>query len=146
MDNLLAIVKEGQIITITGNELLLISLVKKKIYQKHKISNPEVENKLAGRPYWIFEYRDLFFNCNVLSFLEYFQTNELFEVRLIRNGKYFNVYAYYTKNELNQLTIKIAKGAKKKRISEIISDSNLSLIEKLNLCDNVIKSGNASKS
>lgn len=146
MDNLFKIVEEGKVITITGDELLLITFVKKKIYQKNKINKPEVANKLAGYPYWVFEYRDVLFSCNILSFFEAFEANDVLAVQLIRCGKYFNVFSYSSKKEVNKLNLRIAKRAINKEFQDRIKDPNLSLIETIELYENTIKNINASTS
>lgn len=130
MDNLFKLVNDGEIISITGDELLLITFVKKRIFQKYKINKPEVPNKLAGNPYWVFEYRDVLFNWTTPSFLEALETNDFLEVELIRKGKYFDLYSYITKKEVNGLNKKIATRAKNKDFIEKMNDPKLSLIEK----------------
>jgi hypothetical protein len=135
MDNLYKLVNDGEIISITGDELLLITVVKSKIYQKYKINNPEVVNKLAGYPYWVFEYKDLLFTCNEASFFEAVEANDLFEVKLIRSGKYFNVLSYSIKTKVNALSIKIAKTSKIKGLIEKMKVSKLSVNEQLELVE-----------
>lgn len=135
MDNLFKIVNEGEIISITGDDLLLITVVKSKIYQKYKINNPEVVNKLAGYPYWVFEYKDVLFTCNMASFFEAVEANDLLEVKLLRSGKYFNVNSYSTKKEVNELNIKITKRSKINGLIEKMKVSKLSLNEQLELLE-----------
>lgn len=140
MDNLFKLVKEGKTITITGDDLLLITFVKKGIYQKYKINKPEVPNKLAGNPYWVFEYRDMLFRWTTPCFLEALETNDFLEVKLIRKGKYFNLHSYCTKKEVNELNIKIAKRDKSKNLIEKMKVSKLSSVEELELVELYIAS------
>ncbi|HQZ24244.1 MAG TPA: hypothetical protein PLD18_03000 [Flavobacterium sp.] len=135
MDNLFKIVNDGEIITITGDELLLITFVERRIYQKYKINKPEVPNKLAGYPYWVFEYKDVLFNLTMPNFLEALETNDFIEVKLIRCGKYFNIYSYCTKKQVNELNIKIAKRGKITGLLEKMKVSKLSLIEEFELVE-----------
>ena len=106
MDVEFKIVNEGKIIPITGEELSLIKFVKKNIYQKYLIDEPDVPNKLAGKPYWQFSYRDILFSSNIPSFIEAFKANDLFEVQLIRIGNFINEYSHCTKQQVNELKIR----------------------------------------
>jgi hypothetical protein len=134
------IINEGEIISIRGEELSSIILVEKKIYQEYLFDKPHLKNKSAGCPYWKFNYKNLVFYCSSSSFIIDFENTDLFELQLIRKGKYIDIYSYITNKQLASIAeFELLESKHKfvidkyKFLTEVINNPDLSFSEKLEL-------------
>lgn len=107
-------------IIINGDDLSKIKLIKERTYEKTIVGSPNIPNKLAGRPFWEFEYKDITFTTSFPNFLKELNNANLHQVIISFNkSKYldsyfYNIYTYSTISALAKLKEFEAKREKRK--------------------------------